>query len=84
MLDFDPIQHTGMVRIINGSLTKWAMYPLDAEAERIADAVSWVEPTPPMSVRLRQNNEKQAKIDREMRVLQPQWAEFRREHGWAV
>ena len=84
MLDFDRIQHTGMVRMINGTLTKWAMYPLDATAERIVDAVSWVEPTPPMAVRLRQNQEKQAAIDREMRTLQPQWADFRREKGWSA
>jgi protein SCO1/2 len=84
MLDFDPIQHTGMVRIINAPLTKWTMCPLGATVQQIVDAVSWVEPTPPMEVRLRQNAAKQAKIDEQMRVLQPQWAEFRQAHGWSV
>jgi protein SCO1/2 len=84
MLDFDPVQHTGMVRIINGPLTKWTMCPLGAMTHQIVDAVSWVEPTPPMSVRLRRNEVKQAKIDREMRALEPQWAAFRRDHGWSV
>jgi protein SCO1 len=84
MLDFDPIQHTGMVRIINAPLTKWTMVPLNAMAHQIVDAVSWVEPTPPLAVRLRQNYLKQAKIDRQMRILEPKWATFRREHGWSV
>jgi protein SCO1/2 len=84
MLDFDPVQHTGMVRIINGPLTKWTMVPLGAMAHQIAEAVSWVEPTPPVSVRYRQNYLKQAKIDKEMRALEPKWAAFRREHGWSV
>jgi protein SCO1/2 len=84
MLDFDPVQHTGMVRIINGSLTKWTMCPLGAMAHQIVDAVEWVEATPPLSVRYRRNYEKQAKIDREMRKLEPQWAAFRRERGWSV
>jgi len=84
MLDFDPVQHTGMVRIINGPLTKWTMCPLGAMAHQIVDAVSWVEPTPPMSVRYSRNYAKQAKIDREMKALEPQRAAFRREHGWSV
>jgi protein SCO1/2 len=84
MLDFDPVQHTGMVRIINGSLTKWTMCPLGAMTHQIVDAVSWVEPTKPMSVRLHQNAVKQAKIDKDMEKLQPQWADFRRDHGWSV
>jgi protein SCO1/2 len=84
MLDFDPVQHTGMVRIINGPLTKWTMCPLGAMPEQIVQAVSWVEPTPPLSVRYRQNYLKQAKIDQQMRVLEPEWAAFRREHGWSV
>jgi len=60
------------------------MCPLGATVQQIVDAVSWVEPTPPMEVRLRQNAAKQAKIDEQMRVLQPQWAEFRQAHGWSV
>jgi protein SCO1/2 len=65
MLDFDLDQHTGMVRIINDTLNQWTMCPTHATPKQIVDAVSWVEPTKPFAVRLRENYVAQAGIDRE-------------------
>lgn len=65
MLDFDLDQHTGMVRIINDTLNQWTMCPTHATPQQIVDAVSWVEPTKPFAVRLRENYVAQARIDRE-------------------
>jgi protein SCO1/2 len=67
MLDFDLDQHTGMVRIINDTLNQWTMCPPHAAPQQIVDAVSWVEPTKPYAVRLRENYQTQARIDRETR-----------------
>lgn len=67
MLDFDLDQHTGMVRIINDTLNQWTMCPTHAAPQQIVDAVSWVEPTKPFAVRLRENYKTQVRIDRETR-----------------
>jgi protein SCO1/2 len=84
MLDFDLDQHTGMVRIINDNFNQWTMCPLHATPRQIVETISWLEPTKPFAERLRENFAKQAKIDEETHPLQPQWAEFRRTHGWPV
>jgi hypothetical protein len=82
MLDFDPDQHTGMVRIINDSLNLWTMCPTHATPQQIVECVSWVEPTKPFAVRLRENYAKQAEIDLQARQAEPSRTEFRRAHGW--
>jgi protein SCO1/2 len=74
MLDFDLDQHTGMVRIINDSLNLWTMCPTHATPQQIVEAVSWVEPTKPLNVRIRENFVKQAKIDRETREAEARGA----------
>jgi protein SCO1 len=84
MLDFDLNQHTGMARIINDSLNKWTMCPLRAMPYQVVDAISWVEPTKPFAVRMRENYVRQAEIDRESRQVALQRAEFRRANGWSV
>lgn len=65
MLDFDPDQHTGMVRIINDTLNHWTMCPTHATPRQIVECVSWVEATKPYAVRLRENFAKQARLDLE-------------------
>ncbi len=66
-VDFDINQHTGMVRIINDSFNRWGMCPTLAKPEQIVDAITWAEPTKPLETRLRENRQKQVKIDREAR-----------------
>jgi len=48
----------------------------------IREAVSWVEPTKPFAVRVRENAELQAAIDKESVISAPKRAEFKRAHGW--
>jgi len=67
VLDDDINQHTGMVRILNDSLSRWTMCPINAQTFQLVDAISWVEPTKPFAVRDRENKEAQARIDREIR-----------------
>jgi protein SCO1/2 len=64
-LDFDVNEHTGMVRIINDSLNRWTMCPTQATPHQIVEAISWVEPTKPLEVILRENREAQARFKRE-------------------
>jgi protein SCO1 len=82
MLDFDPDQHTGMVRYINDSLNLWTMCPTYATPRQLVECVSWVEPTKPFAARLRENYVKQAEIDRETRQAEPPRTVFRRAQGW--
>jgi protein SCO1 len=82
MLDFDLDQHTGMVRYINDSLNLWTMCPTHATPQQIVECVSWVEPTKPFAVRLRENYTKQAEIDQQTRQAEPPRTVFRRAHGW--
>jgi protein SCO1/2 len=70
-LDFDLVQHTGMVRVINDPLDRWSMCPTLARPEQIVEAIHWVEPTKPLSERFADNIAAQVRIDREARGLRP-------------
>lgn len=64
-IDFNIEQHTGMVRIINDPINRWTMYPANGRPELIVDAVGWAEATKPYEIRLKENREKQARINAE-------------------
>jgi protein SCO1/2 len=82
LMDFSLDIHASMLRIINDNNSHWASWVLPDPPSLIREAVSWVEPTKPFNVRVRENAELQAKIDRESAITAPKWAQFRRAHGW--
>jgi protein SCO1 len=84
LLDFDVDIHASMLRIINDNNSQWTSWVLPDRLPLIMEAISWVDPTPPIEVRVRNNALQQAEINKERRALQPQWDNFKRAHGWQV
>jgi protein SCO1/2 len=82
LLDFSVDIHASMLRIINDNNSHWASWVLPDPPRLIREAVSWVEPTKPFAVRVRENAELQRQVERESAVLEPKRAQFRRAHGW--
>jgi protein SCO1 len=82
LLDFSVDIHASMLRIINDNNSRWTSWVLPDPPRLIREAVSWVEPTKPFAVRVRENDELQARIDRESAITAPKWAEFKRARGW--
>lgn len=82
MLDFSVDIHASMLRIINDNNSRWTSWVLPDPPRLIREAVSWVDPTKPFPVRVCENAELQAQIDRESAISAPKWAQFRRAHGW--
>jgi protein SCO1 len=83
LVDFSLDIHASMLRIINDNNSHWASWVLPDPPRLIREAVSWVELTKPFAVRVHENAELQAKIDRESAITAPKWAQFKRSHGWA-
>jgi protein SCO1 len=81
LIDFSVDIHASMLRIINDNNSKWVSWVVPDPPRLIREAVSWVEPTKPFAVRLRENAELQAKVDRESAITGPKWAEFKRAQG---
>lgn len=82
LVDFNVDVHAAELRIINDNLNKWASWALPVRPSMIREAISWVEPLPPLGERLRQNAELQRKIDQEMAQLQPGRDAYKRAHGY--
>jgi len=82
LMDFSLDVHASMLRIINDNNSHWASWVLPDPPRLIREAVSWVEPTKPFKVRVRENAELQAQIDRESAITAPKWAQFKRARGW--
>lgn len=82
LMDFSVDIHASMLRIVNDNNSHWASWVLPDPPRLIREAVSWVEPTKPFNVRVRENAELQAQIDRESAISAPKWAKFRRDQGW--
>jgi protein SCO1 len=82
LLDFSVTIHSSMLRIINDNNSQWSSWVLPDPPHLIREAVSWVEPTKPFAVRVRENAELQAKIDRESAITAPKWAQYKRSRGW--
>ena len=82
LLDFSVDIHASMLRIINDNNSRWTSWVLPDPPRLIREAVSWVEPTKPFAVRVRENDELQARIDRESAITAPKRAAFKRAQGW--
>jgi protein SCO1/2 len=82
LLDFSVGIHASMLRIINDTNSQWTSWVLPDPPHLIREAISWVEPTKPFAVRVRENVELQAKIDRESAITAPKWAQYKSAHGW--
>jgi protein SCO1 len=82
LLDFAVDIHASMLRIINDNNSQWSSWVLPDPPHLIREAISWVEPTKPFAVRVRENAELQAKIDSQHAIVAPQWAQYKRAHGW--
>jgi protein SCO1/2 len=82
LLDFSVDIHASMLRIINDNNSQWTSWVLPDPPHLIREAISWVEPTEPLEVRIRKNAELQAQINRENAITAPQQAEFMRANGW--
>jgi protein SCO1/2 len=83
LLDFSVDIHASMLRIINDTTSRWTSWVLPDPPRLIREAVSWVEPTKPFKVRVRENAALQEKIDAESAITAPKWAAYRQAHGWA-
>ena len=81
-MDFSLDIHASMLRIINDNNSHWASWTLPDPPRLIREAVSWVEPTKPFNIRVRENAELQSEIDKESATTAPKWAKFRQAHGW--
>jgi protein SCO1/2 len=82
MLDFSVDIHASMLRIINDNNNRWTSWVLPDPPKLIREVISWVDPTKPFADRVRDNNAHQARIDKDSEVTAPQWAAFKRAHGW--
>jgi hypothetical protein len=71
-----------MLRIINDNNSHWASWVLPDPPRLIREAISWVEPTKPFKVRVRENAELQERIDKASAITAPKWARFKQAHGW--
>jgi protein SCO1/2 len=83
-VDFNIDLHAGMLRIINDNNSQWSSWVVPDRVPLIMEAISWVDPTKPFEVRVRENAELQARIDKERRALDPQWDKYRNAQGWPV
>jgi protein SCO1/2 len=81
-VDFSVDIHASMLRIINDNNSRWTSWVLPDPPKLIREAVSWVDPTKPFAVRVRENAELQTEIDQESAIAAPKRASFRRAHGW--
>ena len=68
-LDFNPEQHTGMVRVINDRLDRWSMCPTLASAKQIVEAIEWTQPTKPLEQRQKESYAMRDRLNAEMRAL---------------
>jgi protein SCO1/2 len=84
LIDFNVKIHAGMLRIINDNNSQWTSWVLPDRLPLIMDAISWVDPTKPYEVRVRENAAQQVAIDKERHALEPQWEAYNRSHGWSV
>jgi hypothetical protein len=84
LVDFDVNIHASMLRIINDNNSQWTSWVLPDRLPLIMEAISWVEPTKPFGVRVRENAEFQAQIDTENAIDRPKWDAYKRAHGWPV
>lgn len=82
LLDFSVDIHASMLRIINDNNSQWSSWVLPDPPRLIREAISWVEPTKPFAVRVRENAELQMEIDKESAITAPQWAKFKSARGW--
>ena len=82
LMDFSVDVHASMVRMINDNNSRWSSWVLPDPPRLIREAVSWVEPTKPFAVRVRENAELQTRIESESAITAPQRAKFKRAHGW--
>jgi len=82
LVDFSVDIHASMLRIINDNNSQWTAWVLPDPPALIREAISWVEPTKPFAVRVRENYELQAEIDKESLITEPRRAAYRRAHGW--
>jgi protein SCO1 len=81
-LDFSVDIHAGELRIINDNFNKWAAWWIPVRPSMIREAISWVEPLPPLGERLRRNSQLQRQMDAEMARLQPGRDAYKRAHGY--
>ena len=84
LVDFDVNIHASMLRIINDNNSQWTSWVLPDRLPLITEAISWVDPTKPFGVRVRENAELQAQIDTENSIHRPKWDAYKRAHGWPV
>jgi protein SCO1/2 len=84
LIDFDLNIHASMLRIINDNNSQWTSWVLPDRIPLIMDAISWVDPLKPFDVRVRENAEQQAQINKERQALEPKWDAYKRAHGWPV
>jgi protein SCO1/2 len=82
LVDFSVAIHASMLRIINDNNSQWSSWVLPDPPRLIREAISWVEPTKPFKVRVQENAELQAQIDKESAITSPKWAQYKRAHGW--
>ncbi|HEY1525655.1 MAG TPA: SCO family protein [Candidatus Angelobacter sp.] len=82
LIDFDLEIHASMLRIINDELNMWTSWVLPDPPRLIRETISWVEPTKPFGVRVRENAELQAQINKESATNEALWAVYKRAHGW--
>jgi protein SCO1/2 len=82
LIDFNLEIHASMLRIINDELNMWTSWVLPDPPRLIREAISWVEPTKPFKVRVRENAELQRQIDKESAINEAKWAPYKRAHGW--
>jgi protein SCO1 len=84
LIDFDIDIHASMLRIINDNNSQWTSWVLPDRLPLIMEAISWVDPTKPFDVRVRENAELQTQINKERRAFEPKWDAYKRAHGWPV
>jgi protein SCO1/2 len=82
LMDFSVDIHASMLCIINDNNSRWTSWVLPDPPRLIREAVSWVELTKPFAVRVRENADLQAQIDRDSAITAPKWVNFKRAHGW--
>ena len=82
LIDFDLEIHASMLRIINDDLNISTSWVLPDPPRLIRETISWVEPTKPFKVRVRENYELQAQINKESAINEAKWAPYKRAHGW--
>jgi len=63
-IDSDVNQHTRMIRVINDSINRWSCCSALASVKTMKQVVSFASPFKPLSVRVRENEIAQAKIDK--------------------